>query len=89
MIVVARPTRWGNPFTAADAGSRAASVVAFRGLLASPSRRGYPSDEEIRAHLAGHDLGLLVRAWVSPCHADVLLEIANEEQPADRGGINA
>ncbi len=85
---MARPTRWGNPFTAADAGSRAASVVAFRGLLASPSRRGYPTDEEIRAHLAGHDLG----CWCAvgePCHADVLLEIANEELPADRGGINA
>jgi len=83
---VARPTRWGNPFTAADAGSRAASVVAFRGLLASPSRRGYPSDEEIRAHLAGRDLA----CWCAvgqPCHADVLLEIANEEQPADRGGV--
>ena len=79
---MARPTRWGNPFTAADAGSRAASVVAFRGLLAAPSRRGYPSDEEIRAHLAGFDLAcwcplLDEHGRRAPCHADVLLAIAN------------
>ena len=78
VVVVARPSRWGNPFTAADAGSRAAAAVAFKTLLASPNRRGYPSDEEIRAELAGRDLA----CWCptdGPCHADVLLEIANPE----------
>ena len=77
VIVVARPTRWGNPFTAADAGSRAASVVAFRTrLLGPPEYRHYPSDEEIRAELAGRDLACWCRLD-EPCHADVLLEIAN------------
>ncbi len=76
-VVVARPTKWGNPFTTADAGSRAASVVAFRTrLLGPPEVRHYPSDEEIRAELAGRDLCCWCRPD-QPCHADVLLEIAN------------
>jgi len=36
----------------------------------------YPSDEEIRAELAGRDLA----CWCpvgSPCHGDVLLAVAN------------
>jgi hypothetical protein len=38
----------------------------------------YPSHAEIREHLAGRDLA----CWCAldmPCHADVLLELANEE----------
>ena len=41
---------------------------------------GYPSREEIRQHLRGKDLV----CWCpldQPCHADVLLRIANEEVP--------
>ena len=63
-VVVARPSRWGNPFTAEDAGSRAAALVAFRTRLAGPPE------------LRGRDLA----CWCpleGPCHADVLLEIAN------------
>ena len=62
-------------------------VLASRGRLAFPNwlsvdgTRGpvewtYPSLNEIRADLAGHDLV----CWCpldSPCHADVLLELAN------------
>ena len=41
----------------------------------------YPSDEEIRAELAGKDLA----CWCAPgkmCHADVLLRVANRETAA-------
>lgn len=89
-IVVARPSKWGNPFAIAEHG-RDGSVSAFRQMLArtSSARHGwltrggychtfttYPSDEEIRTELAGHDLA----CWCpldQPCHADVLLDLAN------------
>ena len=63
---------------------RAASAAEFRAALTGPWSRNlrlfeaYPSDEEIRAELAGKDLA----CWCpldSPCHGDVLLEIANSE----------
>ncbi|MDG4791965.1 DUF4326 domain-containing protein [Micromonospora sp. WMMD1102] len=53
--------------------------LAARGLrMSSPEQEEvtYPSVEEIRAELAGKDLA----CWCpvgDPCHADVLLEIAN------------
>jgi len=64
-------------------------VLATRGRLAFPNwrflggRRGavewtYPGLDEIRAELAGHDLA----CWCpldQPCHADVLLELANAQ----------
>ena len=65
--------------------ARHLSVVGFRQMLADPESRainGYPSDVEIRAELAGRDLA----CWCPleddtgnrmPCHADILLEIAN------------
>ena len=59
--------------------ARAISVRVFREMLADPQARalnGYPSDDEIREQLAGKDLA----CWCpldGPCHADVLLDIAN------------
>ncbi|SRR6266536_3013612 len=60
-VVVARPTRWGNPFTAAEYGDLA--VHRFRQLLIErrddpvlADRWPYPCDEQIRAALAGKDL---------------------------------
>ena len=90
-IVVARPSRWGNPFTiqgareaeyqGTDGELRAMCAGAFRQFLAD--RYYWPHGEPIRAHilshlhhLRGHDLA----CWCpldQPCHADVLLELAN------------
>lgn len=106
-VVVARPSRWGNPFLIADVLRRFPSLTVdqgagfvvneFRDLIACTERglpyedsvpdlrRGrprvarrytYPSLDEIRTHLRGRDLA----CWCplgSPCHADVLLELAN------------
>lgn len=86
-IVVARPTRWGNPWrigkqtilTGKRAGqkSTAADVV---GIYRNYAFGNQPAAEEfrakVRAELAGRDLA----CWCpldQPCHADVLLEIAN------------
>ena len=95
-VVVARPSRWGNPLRFVDDdGAKAAEWFAVcldrrrAGTLPEnhPFHR-YPSDEEIRAHLEGRDLA----CWCPlvdpdgervPCHADVLLELANTQEATD------
>jgi Domain of unknown function (DUF4326) len=72
-VVVARPTRWGNPFPVAEHG-RAEAVQLYRDWLAS--QPGLIN--EARVQLGGRDLA----CWCppgQPCHADVLLHIANPE----------
>ena len=111
-VIVARPSKWGNPFrveragschvsteltsqwrngphwhtvwpegaswcypTAAEAAARAVEVLDFR-IQFAPDEVNYPTQDEIRAELAGRDLA----CWCpldQPCHADVLLELAN------------
>jgi Domain of unknown function (DUF4326) len=89
-VVVARPTRWGNPWRIGSTGwtvdaddrinrephpplTAEQAVEAFRNACSwEPS--GWP--DIIRRELAGKDLA----CWCpigEPCHADVLLELAN------------
>lgn len=89
-VVVARPTRWGNPFRigepgipdAAEAVRRFSAAVegfvsngSFCAPIAHPdSYMGRIISDAV--HLRGKDLA----CWCpldQPCHADVLLEIAN------------
>lgn len=74
-IVVSRPSKWGNPFTGS---SRADAVAMFEDYLRRMPQQdtGRTVFEEIRRQLRGKDLC----CWCpldQPCHADVLLEIAN------------
>jgi hypothetical protein len=77
-VVVARPTRWGNPFaigTPASGGmSREVAVARFQEeLLAGRLPFGV---DDVKAELRGKNLA----CWCSldgPCHGDVLLEVAN------------
>jgi len=72
-IVVARPSRWGNPFRVGVDGDRAQCVAAYRRALERGELR-FTADD-VRLELAGHDLA----CWCplgEPCHADVLLEVA-------------
>jgi Domain of unknown function (DUF4326) len=69
-IVVSRPSKWGNPISVQEFG-RAEAIRLYREWLL----KNY-SVSEIRQALAGHDLA----CWClldQPCHADVLLELAN------------
>lgn len=83
---VGRPTRWANPcrvgmfkdYTTADAVrdyqlwiERDPSVRTFDNAFGPP-----PSILEVRAALRGKNLACWCRPS-DPCHADVLLEIAN------------
>lgn len=86
-VVVARPSKWGNPFSMLDVACSFPSLTTVQcaGFVVNQFRYDlrrqcpeYPSDAEIRAELAGKDLA----CWCpldQPCHADVLLEIANTE----------
>jgi hypothetical protein len=93
-IVVARPSKWGNPFnfdgyreqewTYPSGAPFVPSVEVLREWAARDFRRelldghlhSYPSTDEIIGELAGCDLACWCAVYV-PCHADVLLEIAN------------
>lgn len=70
VIVVARPTRWGNPFRGTDD----LPVTAFRMWIADPEQAELRA--AVRTELRGRDLACWCRPD-QPCHADVLLELAN------------
>jgi len=80
-VKVDRTTRWGNPYTAADSGSIAEAVARharwLRGELAAPGGEVPPTRDQIRTGLGGRDLACWC-ALDGPCHADLLLKIANE-----------
>lgn len=82
-IYVGRPTEWGNPFSVGDRAtlpgypvavcfSQAEAVDAYRAVVEMmPAFK-----DRVRSELRGKDLA----CWCpldQPCHADVLLELAN------------
>lgn len=87
---VTRPGKWGNPFTIQDTARRygldadAAQAKAvelcdqwLRGNLDTAlSHWPPPGRADIRSDLAGYNLACWCRPG-TPCHADVLLELAN------------
>ena len=79
-IRVCRPTYFGNPFKVGRDGAAEECVELFRMAILSGSLRRLP-------YKPGHSFGWMtalrgknLACWCpegSPCHADVLLEIAN------------
>lgn len=83
-VSVARPTRWGNPYRMSPYVGAEKVVRDFerelRSTLLHPWAESHPLEFRIMAEsigeLRGHDLA----CWCpldQPCHADVLLEVAN------------
>jgi len=73
VVVVTRPTKWGNPHPLSL--GRSEAVSRYReDLLASRLR---VTVEDVRRELRGRDLACYC-PLDEACHADVLLEIANE-----------
>lgn len=74
-VYVGRPTKWGNPFIAENPEEHAEVVAAYQEWMNSLIARGYNHDFN---ELRGKDLA----CWCPPdrpCHADVLLKLANGE----------
>ena len=75
-IYVGRPSKWGNPYRATAKVGRLEVITRFREYATQRLQdEPYWLDS-----LRGHDLV----CWCAPlpCHADVLLELANEVLPA-------
>lgn len=69
-IIVARPSKWGNPYVVGEHGDAAKCVETYSEFIGI--FLGHQMQE-----LKGKDLA----CWCpldQPCHADVLLKIANE-----------
>lgn len=89
-VKVTRPGPWGNPFIVnpkVKPGSNAGrgyiavptvedAVACFELMLGEPRMRGLRMN--VRAHLHGKNLACWCKLD-SPCHADVLLRVANED----------
>ena len=69
-VYVGRPTKWGNPFFVASDMPAHLAVENFRNML------NRHDEAEIRATLRGKNLACWC-ALDQPCHADVLLKLAN------------
>lgn len=69
-IYVGRPSKWGNPFVLEQESEREVVVVSYRIWIMNQSKLLLCLNE-----LRGKDLV----CWCAPkpCHADVLLELAN------------
>lgn len=84
-VYVGRPSRWGNPFVPGKDGPLEECLAKYRRMIVPYNHRtGTVRDvlisqlniEDIQEHLRGKDLA----CWCPlnrPCHADILLEIAN------------
>ncbi len=93
-VNVARPSKWGNPYREAPAFSEGgvtvpeftieACVDAYRDRIQAAARQWQSTRAALR-DLRGRNLACWCRPG-EPCHADVLLELANrpvcEEVPA-------
>jgi hypothetical protein len=73
-VSVARPSKWGNPFMIGRHADTAREVVTmFRDWMKAPYQVKQPDPTELR--------GKNLACWCKPdqpCHADVLLELANQ-----------
>jgi hypothetical protein len=82
---VGRPTRWGNPWHVDEDGTRQAVVERYRRALLEGELR--VTVEDVQRELRGFDL-VCHCPPDEPCHADVLLDVANggdkEREASDR-----
>lgn len=90
-MYVGRPSKWGNPFGVSGSTTAETAVLWYRELVdqfASGRRPCSDSDglsvwdADILRHIREELAGKVLACWCPldrPCHADLLLEIANSE----------
>ena len=72
-VYIGRPSKWGNPFTEKEHGSRTEVIKKYKEWLFNSS-----DAEDVRNSL--HELkGKTLGCWCKPkaCHGDILVEIIN------------
>lgn len=80
-VYVGRPTKWGNPFVGASAMKNYTDMTAqdvWVGFARRLSSAVPLSRADVRRELRGKNLACFC-PLDQPCHADVLLEIANAD----------
>jgi hypothetical protein len=70
--IVARPTRWGNPFPFGPGRTQAEAVALAEKFIGDELKRNPGWLEPLR----GHNLACWCKLG-TPCHADLLVELAN------------
>jgi hypothetical protein len=70
-VYVARPSKWGNPFRVGDGQTRSQTIAAYRSYVLRSALR-----QQI-GELRGKNLACWCKPG-EPCHADVLLKLANK-----------
>ena len=75
---VTRPGKWGNPFPVTEDRTAAEAVGMFRDALLT-GELPY-TIKDVKRELGGKNLACFCKPD-APCHADVLLEIANGKEP--------
>lgn len=72
-VYIGRPSKFGNPFIIGIHGTREQVIMKYRGWLLAQDDLVIAAKQELR----GKDL--LCYCSPSPCHGDVLLEVANSD----------
>lgn len=75
-VYVGRPTRWGNPYIIGKDGDASACVAKYRAYWDAWLFEEPGAEDRLKRLLGGKDLACWCNL-TSPCHADVLLELAN------------
>ena len=73
-VMVARPSRWGNPFVIGRDGTQAQCVERFSTWLAQPEQEALR--REARAALTGRNLACWCASGAA-CHGDILLDLVS------------
>jgi len=76
-VAVSRPSRWGNPFSAKNGCTIEQAVAKYQRWLTAYSY-GRRLLKEAKVALRGKHLACWCRPG-TPCHADVLLRLVNED----------